>query len=47
MKNAVFGKIIENVGKQRDINLIITEERRTCLVSELNFHTTEFFMKIC
>ena len=45
MKNAVFGKTIKNVSKQRDINLIITEERRNCLVSESNYHTTEFFRK--
>ena len=37
MNNAVFGKIIENVRKQREIKLVITEQRRKKLVSEPNY----------
>ena len=32
-----------NVRKHRDINLTTTEVRRSCLVSEPNFHMTIFF----
>ena len=28
MNNCGFGKMIENVGKRREIKLIVTEERR-------------------
>ena len=37
MNNAVFGKIIENVRKQREIKLVITEQRRKKLLSEPNY----------
>ena len=37
MNNSVFGKMIENVRKRRDIKLIVTEERRKKLVSEPNY----------
>ena len=43
MGNAVFGKVIENVRKHKDIKLVITEPRRNCLVSEPNFGRTRFF----
>ena len=43
MNNAVFGKIMENVRKHRDIKLVTTERRRTFLVSEPNYHTRNFF----
>ena len=43
MKNAVFGKTMENVRKHRNIKLIPTEIKRNYLVSELNYHTTKFF----
>ena len=36
-------KIMENVRKHRDIQLVTTNERRNCLVSEPNYHTTEWF----
>ena len=34
---------MENVGKHRDIKLVITERRRNYLLSEPNYHTTKFF----
>ena len=42
MNNVVFGKTMENVRKQRDINFVTTERRRNYLVSELNYHNTKF-----
>ena len=42
MKNAVFGKAMENVRKHRDIKLVTTEKRRDHLVSEPLFNTTKF-----
>ena len=43
MNNAVFGKIMENVRKHRDIKLVTTEIRRNYLVSEPNYHATKTF----
>ena len=43
MNNAVFGKTMENVWKNRDIKLATTERRRDYLVSEPNYHTAKFF----
>ena len=43
MNNAVFGKIIENVRKHRDIKLVTTDKRRNQLVAEPNYHTTKWF----
>ena len=43
MNNAVFGKTLESVRKHRNIKLVTTERRRSCLVSEPNYHTTKFF----
>ena len=44
MKNAVFGKTMENVRKHRDIKLVTTDKRRNQLVSEPNYHTpTKWF----
>ena len=43
MNNAVFGKIMENVRKYRDIKLATTERRRNYLVSEPNYHFTKLF----
>ena len=39
MKNAVFGKTMENVTKHRDIKLVKTDKKRNKLVSEPNYHT--------
>ena len=46
MNNAVFGKTMENMRKQRNIILVTTERRRNFLVSETNYHTTKFFTEI-
>ena len=43
MNNAVFGKTMENVRKQRDIKLVTTGKRRNQLTSEPNYHTTKYF----
>ena len=43
MNNSVFGKMIENVRKRRDIKLIVTEERRNKLVSEPNYKSCTTF----
>ena len=43
MNKSVFGKTMENVRKHRDIKLVTTEEQRSKLVSEPNYHTTKHF----
>ena len=43
MNNAVFGKIMENVRKLTNIKLVTTYRRKTFLVPELIYHTTNFF----
>ena len=43
MNDAVFGKTMENVTKDRDIKLVTTERGRNYLVAESNYHTTKFF----
>ena len=43
MNNPVFGKIMENVRKHRDIKLGTIKRRRNYLVSESNYHTKRFF----
>ena len=43
MNNDVFGKIMENVKKHRDIKLVTTDKRRNLLVSEPNYHATKWF----
>ena len=42
MNNAVFGKTTENVRKHRDIKLVITDKKRSKLVSEPNYHTMNY-----
>ena len=39
MNNAVFGKTMENVRKHWNIKLVKTDQRRSKLVSEPNYHT--------
>ena len=46
LNNAVFGRIMENVRKHRDITLVIIERKRNYLVSEQNHHETKFSQKI-
>ena len=43
MNNAVFGKTMENMRKYRNIKLVTNEARRSYLVSEPNYHKTNFF----
>ena len=39
MNNSVFGKTMENIRKHRDIKLVTTDNKRSKLVSETNYHT--------
>ena len=39
MKNAFFGKTMENKRKHRDFKLVTSDKRRSILVSERNYHT--------
>ena len=43
MNNAVFGKTVENVRRQREINFVTTPRKRNYLVSEPNYHIQIFF----
>ena len=43
MINSVFGKIMENLRKHRDIKLMTMDEKRSKLISEPNYHTTKRF----
>ena len=42
MNTAVFGKTMENIRKHRDLKFVTTEIRRNYLMSEPNYHTTNF-----
>ena len=42
-KDFVFGMTMENVRKHRDIQLVTTDKRRNCLVSEPNYHRRKHF----
>ena len=46
MKNAVFGKTMENVRKHRDIKLVTTDKKRSKLVSEPNYHTMNYISEV-
>ena len=39
INNSVFGKTMENIRKHRNIKLVITDKKRSNLVSEPNYHT--------
>ena len=39
MNNSVFGKMMENIWKHRDIKLVTTEKNRSKFVSEPDYHT--------
>ena len=43
INNSVFGKIMKNLRKHRDIKLVTTDKRRNQLVPEPNYHTTKYF----
>ena len=43
MINSVFGKTMENLRKHRNIKLVTTDEKRSKLISEPNYHTTKQF----
>ena len=43
INNAVFGKTMENIRKNRDIKLVATNKRRIYLVSEPSYHTEKCF----
>ena len=43
MNNAMLGKTMENVRKQRDIKLVKTDKRKNQLMSEPNYHTAKWF----
>ena len=45
MKNAVFGKTMENVRRHRDIKLVTTVRRRNHLISQPSYHSRELFTK--
>ena len=45
MNNTVFGKTMENIRKHRDIKLVTTDKKRSKLVSEPNYHTTNLISK--
>ena len=42
MNNSVFGKTMENIRKHRDIKLVTTDEKRSKLVSEPNYHRINY-----
>ena len=43
MNNSIFGKTMENVRGHRDVELIITEQRRKKLTSEPNYDSCKQF----
>ena len=42
MNNAVFGKTMQNIRKDRNIKLVTTDKKRNKLVSEANYHTMNY-----
>ena len=47
MNNTVLEKTMDSVRKHRDIKLVTTDMTINQLVSEPNYHVTEWFQKIC
>ena len=45
INNTVFGKVMENVRKHRDITLETTKARGNYVESEPNYHTIFFFFQ--
>ena len=48
MSSSIFGRTMQNLKKHRDMKLVATEKRRSCLVtkvSESNCHTAKCFSK--
>ena len=45
MNNALLGKTMKNVRKNRNTKLVTAERRRDYLVSETNYHTTKLFIE--
>ena len=45
MNKAVFGKTMENVRNHRDIKIVTTNEGRSKLASEPNYHSTKYISK--
>ena len=43
MNIADFGKTMKNITKHRNINFVTTKRRRNYILSQLNYHTTNFF----
>ena len=43
MNDSVFGETMENLRKHTDIKLATTDEKRSKLISEPNYHTTKRF----
>ena len=43
LNNYIFGKMMKNVRKPRDIKLVTTDKRINQLASEPNYHTTKWF----
>ena len=41
--NAISGETMENMRKHRDVKPVTTERKRNFLISESNYHTTNFF----
>ena len=42
MNNAVFGKTMENIRKDRNIKIVPTDKKRNKLVSEPNYHMINY-----
>ena len=45
MNNSIFRKTMENIRKHRDIKLVTTDKKRSKLVSEPNYHTTNLILE--